>query len=384
MRQLNPALPALLAGTLLFIATLGWVPPQPIVAFPAYFNDTLIGQIHSRALIGTLRQLLDLDETAFRWMLQAFRLGWLLLVCLLLMRHITNRPVAICLCAMFAFATPLLIPTVVVGLVDAVEAFWVVAACTLLLRPAGAQTPPRWQFLTAASLLFLGVLTHEKALFINTVFIAWLALRYGWRTLWLVIPLSLACIPYMAAIWHEPHGRENAQGYFNHLFAPHPILADSVNVMGIVTSACALWGVYALTLIAAAQTTSQRRTRLLYWLAGLAGSFATLLFAVDTQRMLGIIWLPMLILLVDLAPWFNRHFTSIRARSLWFMATVLHLLVPPMFIYVHGAHPLNCYSERILPRLGTDEEKGNAWHLRYYDTGHSSIFAHCARPQNYW
>ena len=74
--------------------------------------------------------------------------------------------------------------------------------------------------------------------------------------------------------------------------------------------------------------------------------FGPLLVALDTIRVVGVMWLPTYLLIreIDL----KSALESVRFRQWALGACFLQLFLPPLLLYLGGAAPFNCYSRELM------------------------------------
>ena len=128
------------------------------------------------------------------------------------------------------------------------------------------------------------------------------------------------------------------------------MLRESLNLWGIILAGGALWIIFLVAAQNFLKTTANYSTQgLIAIIIMTLLCFAPLLVAHDTTRMVGIIWLPTLLLIreIDL----KRALDFVRFRQWALGACLVQMLLPPILVYLGGAAPLNCYSRELILRF---------------------------------
>jgi hypothetical protein len=203
-------------------------------------------------------------------------------------------------------------------------------------------------------LLIMGVMTHEKTLFDVGILATWICWKSGFRQMLInMMPGAIAAIVFLMLVPGEGSAGLPPSEYLGILLSGLSFLNSwSFNLWGILAGGGALWILYPLLawpFIDNAHDSRARLKRIVTVVVMLALCLLPLLVAADTNRMVGVIWLPVFLLLgqVDLGKVFHGPVRSAGLIGL----CVYQLSVPPALIYNHGIIPFNCYSLALVNKL---------------------------------
>jgi hypothetical protein len=352
------ALAAVALGVLL-LATL-WVPITPVLSFTAsnvYYHANLLNAFEPRALWGTVANVLGLSPLGYIVLIQVFHIAFaVLLVCGLAVPVRDGSPPLAAVAMggfLFLFNTPVFLSNVMAGVVD-IPTFTLTLGATLILfgrdRPLMAV-----RLNTAAGLMALAVLGHEKSIFDATILVAWLLWKQGWRR---AAAYFTPVVVFYALFLLLNRNSKNAFNWTPTMYLEQLtqvwdyLTTNSLNIYGIFMGAGMLWVVLILVAIRfcrqgreAGSVELRNRAVLLVAIIGLC--FAPLAVAWDTNRMVSLIWLPTF-LLVRETEWLQALGREAKGLLLLVVLCGLHVFVPPSFAFKMGAVPVNCYAEGFL------------------------------------
>ncbi len=348
----------------LFLAAL-WVPvnSELIKPTPQYYYADVLWDPAPRAVLGTLVRVFSLSKTGFIVFLQLCQFMWLLLLLSVLAMRAAGGHAPFPLFAvsalgfLFTFNSVVYSSNSIAGLID-VAAYLIILISAILLLYDRRFVPWKSGLLrqsTAVLLSILAVLIHEKSLFDITIIGVWLYGRYGLKAgLGFVLPTVGAAALFLGSVADNKTGGETVGDYFNIIpDALDFMVHSSFNLYGILLGGGMLWIVFVMAArrfvmdCNVLHRRAEKRRRLITVMAMAGLCLTPLVVAIDTNRMVGLIWLPTFLLVREVG--FVREFqNSARLKRLVLSLCLMQILLPPLFIYGHGAVPLNCYSEGII------------------------------------
>ena len=317
-----------------------------------YYSTDMRLTFMPRALMGTIAHLFELSPLGFAMLLQLFKLCWLTLLCFTFREAFKSWFLVIVLAVLFAFSANFFTANADSAMVDVAANFWLLLALLLLVR-SGRRKPPAAQFALAILPVCLALLTHEEMLFPIALLCAWVLLRYRWEGIVFAIPVLQLTIVYLWLVW-----KLTAKGYVAILQEQGLafFINEGFSLAGVFSAAGTLWIIYFLLgyLIFLRTTDTLRRVEQGFlWLAGIAAAFAPLMIAHDTQRMVWLIWVPLYVLIMDRGGEMAALFRTSFSRMLLVLAVIVHLMIPPIFIYQQRGMPLNCYAAEVMPYISS-------------------------------
>ena len=357
----------LITTLLLLVAAALWVPIK-LQVHQEFYTPTLFNGIQPRALIGTVVNLLKIGPVGYSIIRYLALFIWLYLIlkylcdALLMQSEIPRKNMIyfLILAFIFAFSTPVFMTFRPVGFLDIIPSCLEIMSVVLLQT---IQKRPLWLTIgMVTTLLSAAVMTHEKSIFDIAIIITWCLWRMGpWKSFLIFFPTS-----FISGIFFQLIANKAAYagagyalsptGYFTILQSGlHFFFTESLNVGAIILGGGALWICYFIFckgFISSEISSFKKiiRFSLVFALGLLA--FAPLLVANDTNRLIGLIWLPTFLMMgeIELRKTLDRFNFSIWA---WGLA-IFQLLMPPSLIYINGAVPYNCYSKflwKFLPNM---------------------------------
>jgi hypothetical protein len=352
---------------LLLVAAALWVPIK-LQVHQEFYTPTLLNGIQPRALIGTLVNLLEIGPLGYSVIRLLSLFVWLYLIlkylcgALLIQSEIPKKNILyfLILAFIFAFSTPVFMTFRPVGFLD------IIPSCLEIISVVLLQTikkRPLWLTISmVTTLLSAAVMTHEKSIFDIAIIAIWSLWRIGsWKSILIFSPTT-----FISGIFFQLIANKAAYagvgyalsptGYFTILQSGMQFfLTESLNVGAIIFGGGALWVFYLLFCKSFISSEFQTYKKIIrFFLVCVLGllTFAPLLVANDTNRLIGLIWLPTFLIMgeIDLRKTLDSFNFSIWA---WGLA-LFQLLMPPSLIYINGAVPYNCYSKflwKFLPNM---------------------------------
>lgn len=346
----------------LFLPLAVWVPVNRWPVPDAYFVVSLADGFQPRALLGTLARLSGLGAAGF---VKLNLVAEVLLLALVLRelarsaRSPVSRPLWL---AGVAATAVLLLFHQVMAWSHFLSGFVDVHAYLLLLLALLASRRPGAAGLAAASgLEAVAVLVHEKAVFDASLLALAVALRRGPRAGALVLAGPLAV--FLALLGGASEDARVGLAFFDYWRLLPRGLAflreASGNLVGVFYGGGLAWGLAAWAAWRIARRAPRRRRVAVLAFSGVSAAvlFVPLLLAHDTNRLLGAMWFPTLVLLQE-AGLPEMLARGRRAGAAVGLLAVAQLALPPVFVYRHEAVPLNCYAQATLRRLCSGQPDG--------------------------
>ncbi|MCP4091510.1 MAG: hypothetical protein GY746_17230 [Gammaproteobacteria bacterium] len=346
------------AAFLLAIASL-WVPIN-FSSYDAYREVSLFTGLKSRALLGTLAQLFRLGPVEFNLLVLGTLYCWLSMLLYQLYRSLfatrktslNSTMIFVGLGYIFSISTVTVITYSSAGFIDVVP--YSLVACAALLSERITPAINIKLIAGISLLLILGVMSHEKTLFDLGILATWICWKLGFRQMLInMMPATMAAIVFLMSVPGEGSAGLSPSEYLDILLSGLSFLNSwSFNLWGILAGGGALWILYPLLarpFIDSANDSHARLKRTVTVVVMLALCLLPLLVAADTNRMVGVIWLPVFLLLgqVDLGKVFHG---PVRTAGLIGLC-MYQFAIPPALIYSHGIIPFNCYSLAIVNKL---------------------------------
>ncbi len=370
LRGLSPWLPhACLAGGLQFAIAL-WV-PIGLTLNHDYLTVNLVEHVQPRALVGTVSQYLDLSDVQFLFATQAALFVWLFLVAVLIAtprgQRVPDAPNwrTFGVLFLFGWSTLPFVTNAFSGFVDVFAAATVAVSVWLLYQRDESSTAALSGVVT---LMCVATLIHEKSIFDVLILLMWIGFtRPRKQAAWTVGAYALFLAGYLmlSSDARAANGNKTFAEYLSLAVEFRSYLEHySFNVVGVAFGGGLLWALYAAcatAFVRTRQATSPLFPRVALVFGLLALCVAPLLVAWDTSRLVALIWLPTLLLLLEL----DGRVLLARSRfapAACLSACLLQVLIPPVLIYRHGAVPLNCYASFVVGQLERVQD-ADAWPL---------------------
>lgn len=336
------------AGSLL--ATWWQVAPAASAGADGYFLITYADGLRPRGLAGEAARVLGLAPAGFRWLLYGFHVAWALLLGFALMtgsRDLQGRMMpragaaGALLVFLFVYNTPSFLAAGY-EFVDPVKDFLLLAAALLLIASRAPLA-----VLVAGTLTVLAVMVHEIAIFSALAIATFVWSRDGWRRSFAYAGLwGVGTLAFLALARSRAEQGYAPQDYVaNTVDGIRFLYWNSLNVYGLAMAAGALWLVAVLAYLRfVVERPTGRTWRAIAGMVMYGTCFAPLIVAWDTNRIVGTIWLPLLLLILEsgLAASPGRALPRILAA-----AAAVQILLPAAQIFKHTVYPMGCYSHRI-------------------------------------
>ena len=218
------------------------------------------------------------------------------------------------------------------------------------------------------TLLILATLSHEKSIFDILILLVWFSWKWGVRkSLWHFSPALLISLILLILMSKKVTSGDSLIDYVFILGNGLTFFWEqSFNIFGVIFGGGVFWLLYLITANQFLKNLSPQRNKFL----GLLTVFlmpliciSTLLVAHDTNRMVALIWLPLILIIKEI----NLYTVFYRFQSKLFLLVLclIQALTPPMLIYKNGMVAFNCYGlwmSQLLPgeltRQKTNEQFG--------------------------
>ena len=340
-----------LAALYLFLVSL-WVPIS-MDFVGDYRLSNLLVELKPRALVNTIAEILHLSNWGFNAIKVFALLGWLSLILYSLGQNLLSQteplPARELLCylmlgLLFAYSTVTIMTFGRVGILDAVPYCFVITA-VLLCQHFGPRS--LFSCMAVTCLLTLAVLAHEKSIFDLAIIGIWFTWKWGLRKSSIFfLPSVLISSLFLYLVQNKVAGGLAPVAYLNILQAGLDFFWQyAYSPIGIIFGGGALWIVFFTSayFFITNQGSNQfpLRLGLVFMLTLLC--LAPLLVAWDTNRMVGLIWLPTFLLLCELP---NLKQLVCAPVTPWFLLLLcsLQLLIPPVLMPQVGVVPFNAYA----------------------------------------
>jgi hypothetical protein len=357
-RQSQLSLIALTAAAFMAVVAL-WVPVS-MVEYGAYYRSNLLTELQPRALLGTIASVFALSMHGFNLLILISQYVWLFLILHLIYRSVIGQEaitlkylfVFFALGFIFSFSVITILTYSPAWFIDVVPYTFIATAIIFSNRIDG---PVDWLALFIISVcVMLAVMTHEKSVFDVGILATWMLWKIGLRkTIIYLSPGILASSIFLLSVSTTANNGLPPGDYIDILLSGFSFASQwSLNFWGILAGGGAIWMLYFIfswQFINAAPSRKNSMYRLLTASLMILICLSSLLVAADTNRMVGLIWLPTVLLLqeVDL----QAIFGSFKARVGLVLLCVLQGLIPPVLIYNNGVVPFNCYAVAWISRL---------------------------------
>lgn len=343
-----------LAAAFLLGLAMTWIPPV-VDATGDYMTTNLWSELRPRALVGSIVSILNLDPTGYLIIKLAAHFIWLGLVFNLLLERSRdsqqpqglNRIYTLCVLALiFSFSTVTVMALGPVDLIDSVAFVFILLAYFILKRESETLGFARIAVTTA--LLLSAVLTHEKSVFDIGILATWFLWKRGARFVALCFaPAVLLSVAFLVLIGERTtnNGLPPAE-YIEQIGSSYAFLRDhSFNLWGVLAGGGALWLLYLycclqFTFLEGSRQQQLMQATLAFAMTGLC--FLALLVAHDTNRLLALIYLPLLLIMsqLDIYALLRKPVAKVALAT----SLALQFAIPPMLVYQHGMVPYNCYA----------------------------------------
>jgi len=196
-------------------------------------------------------------------------------------------------------------------------------------------------------LLVLATLSHEKSIFDILILLVWFSWKWGIRkALWYFSPALASSFCLLASLGNKVASGESPLGYVSILGnGLNFFWEQSFNVYGLIFGGGAFWFLYLITANKFLKGLTFHRNKIFAFIVVFLMPLiciATLLVAHDTNRMVALIWLPLILIIkeINLCEIFKGPVSCLFLLVL----CIQQAITPPMLIYRNGMTSFNCYS----------------------------------------
>ena len=346
------AITALLA---LYLASL-WVPIW-VDDFDVYRTTSLLQGIRPRAFLGTITSIFNIGPWGFTFLKIAALYIWLLLILEKIATKLFDKNgyskwqlfVFIVLSFIFTFNTVTYMTYAQVGIIDSIP-YLLILIAVMLLDKVDERSPSLVQICVINLLLISAVLIHEKSIFDIAILFIWVFFRSGYKAaIFYISPSILISLEFLYLVRGQKTSGFTPEEYIQIFgWARKFLMEYSLNIYGIIIGGGSLWvlyGVFSYQYIRRVLIGRlQKFSAFLMVFLMLVICFLPLTVAWDTNRIIGLIWLPTFLLLtkIDL----NSLFTKSRSTFIGLIfLCIFQIAMPPVLIPHIGVVPFNGYGQ---------------------------------------
>jgi hypothetical protein len=323
-----------------------------------YNNVNLFDGLKPRAIFGTLLELLPLEGLGKDYLGNLLRIIsiviWMYFINKQLYQSVFIRSgnksipnslfIFFGISFIFAVSPITLLSLSVAGFIDAFPYAIVACIATSSYLLSGKQDPKKIFYITV--LLVLATLSHEKSIFDISILLVWFLWKWGARkALWYFSPALICSILLLVLLGNKVASGETPLGYISILGNGFNFFWEqSFNIYGLIFGGGAFWFLYLVAATKFLKNLTPYRNKILGFVTVflmLLISISTLLVAHDTNRMVALIWLPLILIIkeIDLSELFKGFKSCVFLIALCFF----QVITPPMLIYRNGMTSFNCY-----------------------------------------
>lgn len=244
----------------------------------------------------------------------------------------------------FSFSSVTLLNFSVVGFIDAMPYAIMAFIATSNYLLTGQMGGKKVAFITIP--LVVATLIHEKSIFDISIFLVWFSWKWGIRKSFLSFsPALILSLFLLAVMGNKVTSGESPIGYLTILGdGLNFFWGEAFNIYGLLFGG----GVFGLLYLKIAIQFFGNLTPQSNKLLGILAIFlmpviciSTLLVAHDTNRMISLIWLPLLLIIKEIN--LCSVFDTLRSKLFLMFLCLIQAITPPMLIYSNGMVGLNCY-----------------------------------------
>ena len=258
------------------------------------------------------------------------------------------------------------------GFIDALPYAIVAYVATSNYLQTGKSDPQKILFITL--LLVLATLSHEKSIFDISILLVWFSWKWGVRKAFFFFsPALFLSLLLLISLGNKVASGETPMGYISILGNGLEFFWEqSFNVFGVIFGGGAFWLLYLITATKFLKNLTPHRSQFLGLVVVLLMPLiciSTLLVAHDTNRMVALIWLPLILVIKEIN--LDELFYGFKSKLFLIALCLVQALTPPMLIYRNGMTGFNCYGlwgSQLLPgellRQKTNEQFSLFRHYR--------------------
>jgi hypothetical protein len=334
-----------------------WVPINFEVG-SIYNSVHLFDGLKPRAIFGTILELMPWERYGKDYLANILRIIsitlWMYCINKQLYQSVFNREKdklnISSLCTFLAlgfifFVSPItLLNLSAAGFIDALPYAIVAYVATSNYLLTGKSETKKVFCITA--LLVLATLSHEKSIFDISILLVWFSWKWGVRkAFWYFSPALLFSLLLLILLGNKVASGETPMGYISILGNGLEFFwEESFNIFGVILGGGAFWLLYLITATSFLKNLIPYRSQLLAFVVVLLMSLiciSTLLVAHDTNRMVALIWLPLILVIKEID--LDALFYGIQSKLFLMVLCVVQAITPPMLIYRNGMTGFNCY-----------------------------------------
>jgi hypothetical protein len=342
---------AILAGVLLWLYSF-WVPLADGFYYE-WLQGDLFREVQPRALLGTIANLLQIDDRGFMFIKITSLWAWLTLIIWQLAKgtfsdfSLKRIYCLFCISFLFGFSTVTQMSFGPVMIIDVIPYLLILVVYIHLVSDKPTSV---WEYWVNATLLVAAVAIHEKSVFDIGILFLWLFYKKGFKKSALALgPGILLCGLFLLMLRSKSLTGESLDTYFAILQRGADFLAYSFTFIEVFIGLGALGVLYFCLSIYFVKKKSSTRDG--FWrLAIVFGMFlaciAPLTVAWDTNRLVGLIWLPTIILLGELG---GKVFSRPSSLKMVFLSLLclFQLALPPILRFPGVVFAYNPYAKFI-------------------------------------
>lgn len=372
-------LSAILAGALLWLYSF-WVPLSDGFYYE-WLQGDLFREIQPRALLGTIANLFNFDDRGFMFIKIISLWAWLALIIWQIAKVILSDfalkgiYVLVCISFLFSFSTVTQMSFGPVMFIDVIPYLLVLVVYINLAsdRPTSIRG-----YCVNAILLTSAVAIHEKSVFDIGILFLWIFYKKGFKKSAIALgPGILLCGLFLLMLRSKNLTGESLDTYISILQRGADFLGDSFSAIEVLIGLGSLGILYlylSTIFIKRCSSVGDGVKRLALSVSMFIGCVAPLTVAWDTNRLVGLIWLPTIILLVEVG---SKLFSRPSIPQMLFLTLLCayQLLLPPILrfppnvIIAYNPYAKTIYGDRAIQidtpvRLGEtllfkDQTKGS-------------------------
>jgi hypothetical protein len=370
---------AILAGVLLWLYSF-WVPLADGFYYE-WLQGDLFREVRPRALLVTIANILHIDDRGFMFIKMTSLWVWLTLIIWQLAKgtfsdfSLKRIYCLFCISFIFGFSTVTLMSFGPVMIIDVVPYLLVLV---VYINLASNRPTSIWEYWINATLLVAAVAIHEKSVFDIGILFLWLFYKKGLKKSVLALgPAILLCGLFLLMLRSKSLTGESLDTYVSIFQRGADFLGDSFSAVEVLIGLGGLGILYlylSTIFIKRCSSAGDGVKRLALSVSMFIGCVAPLTVAWDTNRLVGLIWLPTIILLVEVGSDLFSRSSIPQILFLGFLC-VYQLLLPPILrfppnvIIAYNSYAKEIYGDRAIQidapvRLGEtllfkDQTKGS-------------------------
>lgn len=349
---------AFLAGALLWLYSF-WVPLSDGFYYE-WLQGNLFREVQPRALLGTIANLMNFDDRGLMFIKITSLWAWLVLIIWQLAKDILcdfslkRFYCLLCISFLFSFSTVTQMSFGPVMFIDVIPYLLVLVVYINLASDRSTSIRGYW---INAILLTSAVAIHEKSVFDIGILFFWIFYKKGFKKSILALgPGILLSGLFLLMLRSKNLTGESLDTYVSILQRGADFLGDSFSTVEVLVGLGGLGILYlylSTIFIKSRSSMEDGVKRLVLSISMFIGCMAPLTVAWDTNRLVGLIWLPTIILLVEVgSDLFSR--SSIPQMLFLGLLCVYQLLLPPILrfppnvIIAYNSYAKAIYGDKVI------------------------------------